>query len=275
VLITFLWGNLNVFAWKISDMSGIPREVIEHKLSIDPSYKPVKQKERRYKPERHEIIGQEVNKLLEIGFIRPVDYPSYLANPIFLENPDGSWHIGIDYTCLNKACPKYKYPLSRICQIADFTSCELFSFLDAYLGYHQISLVIDDEEKTVFITPFGIFYYTKMAFGLKNEGATYQKGIQIILETQIERNVKAYIDDVVVNSKKHGDLFDDLTETFDNLHKYKMMLNPKKYIFGVSSGNYSAILYQLKGSTQIQQRLKPSQNCNHHEPKERSRSWQV
>jgi hypothetical protein len=87
-------------------------------------------------------------------------------------------------------------------------SCELLSFLDAYLGYHQISLVIDDEEKTEFITPFGIFCYTKLAFDQKNWGATYQKGIQIILETEIGRNVEAYIDDVVVKSKKHSDLFD-------------------------------------------------------------------
>jgi hypothetical protein len=75
-----------------------------------------------------------------------------------------------------------------------------------------------------------------MVFGLKNRAATYQKGIQIILETQIGRNVKAYIDDVVVKSKKRGDLLDDLKETFDNLRKYKMILNPKKCVFGVSSG---------------------------------------
>jgi hypothetical protein len=76
-------------------------------------------------------------------------------------------------------------------------SCELLSFLDAYSGYHQISLATDDEEKIVFITPFGIFYYTKMAFGLKN-GGTYQKCVHIILEAQIGRNVEAYIDDIVV-----------------------------------------------------------------------------
>jgi hypothetical protein len=85
------------------------------------------------------------------------------------------------------------------------------------LDYHQISLASDDEEKTSFITPFGIFCYTKMTFGLKNGGANYQKCIYIILEPQIGRNVKDYIDDVVVKSKKHGDLFDDLKETFDNL----------------------------------------------------------
>jgi hypothetical protein len=86
----------------------------------------------------------------------------------------------------NKACPKDECSLPRICQIVDSTtSCELLSFLDAYSGYHQIILAIDDEEKITFITPLRIFCYTKMVFGLKNGGATYQKGNQIILETQI------------------------------------------------------------------------------------------
>jgi hypothetical protein len=75
-----------------------------------------------------------------------------------------------------------------------------------------------------------------MAFGLKNGGVIYQKCIHIILEPQIGRNVQAYIDDVVVKSKKYRDLLDDHIETFDNLRKYKMMLNPKKCVFGVSSG---------------------------------------
>jgi hypothetical protein len=80
----------------------------------------------------------------------------------------------IDYTSLNKACPKDEYPLPHICQIKDSMAlCELLSFPNAYLGYHQISLAIDDEEKTMFITSFEIFCYTKMVFGLKNEGATY------------------------------------------------------------------------------------------------------
>jgi hypothetical protein len=78
------------------------------------------------------------------------------------------------------------YPLPHICQIVDsMASCKLLSFLDAYSDYHQIGLTIDDEEKIVLITPFRIFYYTKLVFSLKNEGATYQKGIQIILESQI------------------------------------------------------------------------------------------
>jgi hypothetical protein len=164
-------------------MSGIPREVIEHKLGIDPAFKPIKQKERRYTSERHETICVEVNKLLEAGFIRPADYPSWLVNPILIEKSDGSWRIYIDYTSLNKACPKDEYPLPRIYQIMDSTTaCELLSFLDTYSCYHQISLATDDEEKTSFITPFRILCYTKMAFVLKNGGAIYQKCVHIILE---------------------------------------------------------------------------------------------
>jgi hypothetical protein len=110
--------------------------------------------------------------------------------------------MSIDYTSLNKVCPKDEYPLPRIYQIVDSTvSYELLSFLYANSGYHQIGRAIDNEEITTFITPFGIFCYTKMAFSMRNKGATYQRGIQIILETQIRRNVEACIDDVVVKSR--------------------------------------------------------------------------
>jgi hypothetical protein len=148
----------------------------------------------------------------------------------------------IDYTSLNKACPKDEYPLPRICQIVDSTaSCELLTFLDAYSGYHQISLVVDNEEKTAFIISFRTYYYTKMAFMLKNGGATYQKCVYIVLEPQIGRNVEAYFDDIVVKSKKQGDLLDNLKEIFDNLRKYNMMLNPKKICFWCHQRNCSAI----------------------------------
>jgi hypothetical protein len=96
-------------------MSGIPREVIEHKLGIDPTFKSIKQKERRYTPERRDTIRLEVNMLLEARFIRPIDYPSWLANLVLIEKADGSLRMCIDYTSLNKACPKDEYPLSRIC----------------------------------------------------------------------------------------------------------------------------------------------------------------
>jgi hypothetical protein len=99
----------------------------------------------------------------------------------------------------------------------------------------------------VFITSFGIFYYTKMAFGLKNGGATYQKCVHTVLEGQIGWNVNAYIDDIVVKLEKRGDLLDNLKETFDNLHKFKMMLNPKKCVFGVSSSKLLGYMVSSQG----------------------------
>jgi hypothetical protein len=97
-------------------------EVIEHKLGIDATYKSVKHKERRYTSERCETIWQKVNKLLEAGFIRPVDYPSWLANSVLVEKPDVSWRMCIDYTRLNKVCSKDEYPLPHIYQIVDSTT---------------------------------------------------------------------------------------------------------------------------------------------------------
>jgi hypothetical protein len=81
----------------------------------------------------------------------------------------------------------------------------------------------------------------------RGRGAMYQKCVHIILEIQIERNVESYIDDVVVKWKKHGDLLEDLKESFNNLRKYKMMLNPNKYIFGVSSGKLLGYMVSFRG----------------------------
>jgi hypothetical protein len=139
------------------------------------------------------------------------------------------------------------------------------SFLDTYLGYHQISLTIDDEEKTAVITSFGIFCYTKMAFGLKNGRDTYQKCVHTVLEGQIVWNVEAYIDDIVVKSEKHGNLLDDLKETFDNLRKFKMMINPKKCVFGMSSGKLLGYMVSSRGidvnpkKVEVIEKLQPPQ----------------
>jgi hypothetical protein len=86
-----------------------------------------------------------------------------------------------------------------------------------------------------------------MAFGLKNEGATYQKCVHTVLEGQIGRNIEAYIDDIVVKLEKRGDLLDDLKETFNNLRKFKMMLNPKKCVFGMSSGKLLGYMVSSRG----------------------------
>jgi hypothetical protein len=111
-----------------------------------------------------------------------------------------------------------------------------------------------------------------MTFNLKNGGATYQRCIQIILEPQIRRNVEAYIDDVVVKSKKRGDLLDDLKETFDNLHKYKMMFNPKKCVFSVSSEKLLSYMVSSQGINAKPKKMEAIEQLQPPELKKKSRS---
>jgi hypothetical protein len=108
--------------------------------------------------------------------------------------------------------------------------------LDAYSGYNQIKLKKEDEEKTAFITPYGVFCYQVMPFGLKNAGATYQRMMQNCLGSQIGHNIQVYINDVVITTREEKSLISDLAETFNNLSRYKLKLNPTKCSFGVSAG---------------------------------------
>ncbi|BBG94714.1 Protein kinase superfamily protein [Prunus dulcis] len=156
-------------------MPGIAPEVISHKLTISPAYKPVRQKRRSYDAERYEAMRTEVDKLQTIGFIREATYPVWLANSVMVKRP-GGWRMCQDYTDLNKACPKDSFPLPRIDQLVDATAGhELLSFMDAYSGYNQIFMHPPDSEHTAFITDKGLYCYNVMPFGLKNAGATYQR----------------------------------------------------------------------------------------------------
>jgi hypothetical protein len=117
----------------------------------------------------------ELQKLLEAEFIKEVFHPTCLAKHVLVKKKNGKWRMCVDYTSLNKACPKVPFPLPRIDQIINSTArCELLCFLDAYSGYHQIKMKESDQLATSFITPFGMFCYVTMPFGLRNVGATYQ-----------------------------------------------------------------------------------------------------
>jgi hypothetical protein len=149
----------------------------------------------------------------------------------------------VDFTSLNKACPKDPYPLPRIDQIIDSTTgCDLLCFLDAFSGYHQIKMAKEDEEKTALITPCGVYCYVCMPFGLKNIGATFQRLMRKALGARMERNTEAYIDDIIVKTRKGRNLVEDLKETFGNLWKVNIKLNPAKYAFIVPSGRLLGFL---------------------------------
>uniref|UniRef100_A0A2N9HJY0 RNA-directed DNA polymerase n=1 Tax=Fagus sylvatica TaxID=28930 RepID=A0A2N9HJY0_FAGSY len=247
-IVRFLRENADIFAWSHADMPGISTKVVAHSLNVNPSFHPVKQKRRVFAPERNAAITEEVDKLLQAGFIREVYYPEWLANVVMVKKSTRKWRMCVDFTDLNKACPKDSYPLPKIDQLVDSTAGhKLLSFMDAFSGYNQIQMAEEDQEKTAFITSRGLFCYKVMPFGLKNAGATYQRLVNKMFHDQIGRNVEVYVDDMLVKSKKDDDHLADLKETFQALRRYNMKLNPAKCVFGVSSGKFLGFMVSQRG----------------------------
>ena len=139
----------------------------------------------------------------------------------------------VDYTGLNKACPKDPFPLPRIDKIVDSTSgCETLCFLDAYSGYHQIAMKESDQLATSFITLFGSFCYVPMPFGLKNAGATYQRCMLKCFRDLIGRTVKAYVDDIMVKSKLANTLLPILSKPLPNSEQTTSNSIPRSVLLG-------------------------------------------
>ena len=142
----------------------------------------------------------------------------------------------MDFTDLNKACPKDNFPLPRIDQLVDSTAGhKLLTFMDAFSGYNQIKMNEEDQEKTAYITSQGLYCYKVMPFGIKTARATYQRLVNKMFNKQIGRNMEVYVDDMLVKSKEKLAHLDDLKETFTTLQQYQMKLNPSKCVFGVAS----------------------------------------
>ncbi|XP_065033898.1 uncharacterized protein LOC135666260 [Musa acuminata AAA Group] len=205
-LVGLLRENVDIFAWSPSDMGGVDPEVAEHHLNIPPDARPVKQKPRRHAPDQQRGIQEEVDRLLAVGFIEEAKYPQWLSN---------------------------------IDQLVDATAGHArLSFMDAYSGYNQIKMALEDREHTAFLTDQGIYFYKVMPFGLKNAGATYQRTVNKMFAHQIGRNMEVYVDDMIVKSREAGTHLADLAEAFATLRKFGMRLNPTKCAFGVTSGKF-------------------------------------
>ncbi|XP_059627489.1 uncharacterized protein LOC132270323 [Cornus florida] len=221
-LIDFLSHNADVFAWSHSDMPEISPLVSCHSLNVNPNARPVKQKQGRFALERNRIIAEDVDRLLDVGFIKEMYYPDWLSNVIVVQKKNGKCRVCIDFTNLNKACSKDSFPLPKIDQMVDATTgYERLTFLDAYSGYNQIPMDPADEEK--------LFRY---------------RARDLLLQRKI---VEAYIDDMVVKSKKKVDHLKHLQDVFDVLRQYGMKLNPTKCSLGVSSSQFLGRVVNHRG----------------------------
>jgi hypothetical protein len=215
---------------------------------VDPLSWPVVQKGRWTSLLHEEAVCEEVNRLIEAGAIKEILYPTWLSNTVVVKKKNKKWRVCIDFTNLNKACPKNPFPLPKIDQLVDATSGhQRMSFLDAFQGYHQIAMNPADQEKTAFITPRGIFCYKVMPFGLKTARATYQRLITRMFTGQLGKTVEVYIDDMVVKSVLAEDHLSDLRAIFNTLRQHRLKLNASKCAFGVGSGKFLGFLVTQQG----------------------------
>ena len=154
----------------------------------------------------------------------------------------------VDFTDLNRACLKDPFPMPWIDQLVDATiGHPQMSFLDAFQGYYQILLALEDQEKAAFVTSTGNYHYKVMPFGLKNVGSTYQKMITKMFEPQLGKNIEVYIDEMVVKSKVVSEHVGDLENIFEILREHKLRLNASKCSFGVGFGKFLGYMVTYRG----------------------------
>ena len=207
-----------------------------HHLNVNPSINSRRQPPQHPSREHAETIKNEMIKLKRVGVIKEVFYPQWLANTMVVKKKTRKLRICVDFTDLNKACPKDPFPMPQIDQLVDaIVGHPQMSFLDAFQGYHQIPLALDDQEKTAFVTPTGNYHYKVMPFGLKNAGSTYQRMMTKMFESQLGKSIEVYVDDMVVKSRAVSEHVGDLTDIFEILRKHKLRLNTSKCSFGVGS----------------------------------------
>ncbi|XP_010473468.1 PREDICTED: uncharacterized protein LOC104752905 [Camelina sativa] len=247
-LVAFLRSRSKTFAWSTKDMVGIDPSVTCHKLNTDPTFKPVRQKRRRPGADQAKAVQDEVERLLKADQIMEVQYPDWLANPVVVKKKNGKWRVCVDFTDLNKACPKDCFRLPHIDQLVEATAGnQLLSFMDAFSGYNQIAISPADREKTAFITDRGTYCYKVMPFGLKNAGATYQRLVNTMFADLLGKTMEVYIDDMLVKSLIADQHVQHLAECFDILDRFQMKLNPTKCTFGVTSGEFLGYIVTERG----------------------------
>ena len=247
-LIEFLRRNIDVFAWNSYEAPGVDPKFICHHLKVNPLITPRKQPPQRLSKEHAEVVREEVTMLKQAGAIKEIFYFEWLANTVVVKRKSGKWRVCVDFIDLNKACPKDPFPMPKIDQLVDATiGHPRMSFLDAFQGYHQIPLALDDQEKIAFVTPVENYYYKVMLFALKNAGSTYQRMMMRMFESQLDKNIEIYIDDMVVKSKVVLEHLGELGNIFEVLKKYKLRLNASKCSFGVGLGKFLGYMVTHRG----------------------------
>jgi hypothetical protein len=250
-LIDILKEYVDYFSWSYSEMPGLSRELVEHRLPIKDGFRPYKQPVWRFNPDIYDRVKEEVNQLLEANFIQPCWYTDWISNIVPVEKKGTSKiRVCIDFHNLNRATSKDKYPMPIADMLVNnWSGHKVIIFLDCNARYNQIFMAEEDMHKTTFRCPcfVGLFEWVIMTFGLKNAEATYQRAMNLIFHDLLSIVIEVYIDDIVVKS---ADLESDLANlhlAFERMHHFGLNMNPLKCAFGVSVGKFLGFVIHENG----------------------------
>jgi hypothetical protein len=241
----------NCFTWEYTDMPGLSRELVEHRLPIKPGFRPYRQPTRSFNAEVITRVKNEVEWFLDAGFIQPCRYAEWVSNIIPVEKKGtGKIRVCVDFRNMNWATTKDGYPMPIADVLVNNASGhKVISFLDGNAGYNQIFMAKEDMHKTAFRCSrfVGLFKWIMMTFGMKNAGATYQRAMNLIFHDLLGVILEIYIDDVVVKSADFREHMADLRILLERMRKFGLKMNPLKCMFSVSVGWFLGFIVHAQG----------------------------
>ena len=221
-------------------------EAVKHRIPVT-SEVPIAQPYRRIPPSQFEDVRQHIQELADKGVIRPSSSP-YASPIVIVRKKDGSIRLCVDYRKLNAITRRDAFPLPRIDETLDaIGGASFFSTLDLASGYHQVAMHEDDQEKTAFTTPFGLWEFKRMPFGLSGAPATFQRLMQSSMNDLVLRILLVYLDDVLVFSRDFKEHLKRLETVFTRLRQIGLKLNPEKCRFGARNVNYLGHIISEEG----------------------------
>ncbi|CAJ2645795.1 unnamed protein product [Trifolium pratense] len=254
-LLRILRQYKGAIGWSIEDLKGISPTFCMHKILMEDNHKPVIQPQRRLNPAMKEVVRKEVVKLLEAGLIYPISDSSWVSPVQVVPKKGGTtvvmnekneliptrtvtgWRVCIDYRRLNTATRKDHFPLPFIDQMLErLAGHDYYCFLDGYSGYNQIAVAPEDQEKTAFTCPYGIYAYRRMPFGLCNAPATFQRCMMSIFSDMIEKQIEVFMDDFSVFGSSFDNCLINLSLVLERCQKSNLVLNWEKCHFMVREG---------------------------------------
>ncbi|GKA55530.1 putative nucleotidyltransferase, ribonuclease H [Tanacetum coccineum] len=254
-LLRVLEKRKGAIAWKMSDIKGISLSFCTYKILMEESFKPIIQPQRRLNPEVQDVVKDEIVRLLDSGLIYPISDSPWVS-PIHVVPKKGGmtvvlndnnelipsrtvtgWRVSIDYRKLNAATRKYHFPLPFIDQMLErLSGNEYYCFLDGFLGFFQIPIAPEDQEKITFTCPYGTFAYRRMPFGLCNALATFQRCMTAIFHDMVEDFMEVFMDDFLVFGNSFDKCLNNLDKMLSRCEETNLVLNWEKCHFMVNEG---------------------------------------